>query len=272
MRAAEHTARMLDWWHLHQIDRVDLAIKRGHQAPCWHYGLDLERIPLSWARYENAQGADIYIRAQRQGAWPMLFFDDVPMAVGREVAGQFDCLVVRTSVAGGCHLWLATSTALDENRRAEAQRRLATELHADPRSCSGEHLGRLAGFRNVKAGGEWVNVEIVSPLTRRWRGRPMSMTTPHGPSETAGRSAVIEHPQWSTCRDSVHAASATVGGRDHSESGKEWGWVCGALKAGMSPEWIEHRLWQRARQRRGRDAKRYARLTVRNALKKLRRH
>jgi hypothetical protein len=55
-------------------------------------------------------------------------------------------------------------------------------------------------------------------------------------------------------------------GIDHSPSGKEWGWVCGALEAGVPAAKVYAALLQRAAARRGPDAQRYAPRTVQRAL------
>jgi hypothetical protein len=152
---------------------------------------------------------------------------------------------------GGCHLWLSCSFELDEEARHRAQRWLAQRVGADPASTSGEHLGRLAGFKNWKRGGTWVNV-MDAPR----RGNPWS---PRAEDDVCLRS-----------RSRISCSSPIRDTTDTSESGKEWGWVCGLLENGYDPESAFHRLVQRARPRRGRDAERYARRTINRALNHVR--
>jgi hypothetical protein len=57
------------------------------------------------------------------------------------------------------------------------------------------------------------------------------------------------------------------GPTDTSQSGREWGWVCGLLESGSDPRNVYYRLFEQARPRRGDDAERYARRTVERALR-----
>ena len=92
-------------------------------------------------------------------------------------------LAVQTSPAGGCHLWLPCARTLDEAARHRVQRWLAECMGADLGSVSGEHLGRLAGFRNWKRGGCWVNV-VAFPEDRTTA--PLPMTVPADLLEPGG--------------------------------------------------------------------------------------
>jgi len=233
MRAAEHTEAMLMAWKSLEVTRADLAVRRRDGAMLWQRDRLIEVLPLAWARAENAHGADIYIRPARGHAWAVVFLDDVPEAFALEVAGTNGGLAIRTSPEGGCHLWLPTSCPLDEADRSRRQKWLAQQLGADPASTSGEHLGRLAGFRNWKRGGCWVNV-----------------LAPAGPATEA---------------------QGTGGSMpDRSPSGQEWGWTCRMLEGGVDPEMVYEALLAKAKGRRGEDAERYARRTLEKATEKVR--
>jgi hypothetical protein len=166
MRAADHTQAMLDWWAATGVDRVDLAVRRASGAMLWQRDHPIARLPLAWARAENARQADIYARPARGRAWPLIVIDDVAVARAHAVAREVDALLVETSPQGGCHVWLRCDRALAEDERTRVQRTWIRTLGGDPASVSGEHLGRLAGFKNWKRGGCWVNVR---PATQ---GRP----------------------------------------------------------------------------------------------------
>jgi hypothetical protein len=236
---------MLAWWANAGITDADLAMRRPGGAFLWARAAPLAALPLAWARAENAHGADIYIRPARGADWPLLFLDDVSVERALSAAHEHAALVVRTSPEGGCHLWLRCSRALDERARARAQRHLAARLDADRASTSGEHLGRLAGFKNWKRGGVWVNVLATPPHLPLWEPDATALA-PQEPRPRRKGTTRLEAP-------------------DQSESAKEWGWVMGALGAGCAPSWVEARLRERAL-RRGADAARYARLTVERAL------
>lgn len=244
MRATEHTAAMLRWWSAAGITRADLAVRRADATMLWHLDTPLAALPLAWSRAENARRADVYVRPARGHSWPIVLLDDLPLPIASAVARKYDCVVVHTSPQGGCHLWLRCSQALDEEQRRSAQRWLAQRLPADPASTSGEHLGRLAGHKNWKRGGVWVNVLDCHPRNQPWAPR----------LDDLDASRVSASP--------VTTAMAV----DHSASAREWGWVCALLEAGCNPADAYRRLADRARPRRGRDAERYARLTVDRAV------
>jgi hypothetical protein len=247
MTAQDNTMAMLHWWFRFGVDRADLAVRRPEGTMIWHRDLSLDVLPLSWARAENAHGAEVYIRPARGYSWPLIFLDDVAIGMARLIAKKYDALVVETSKEGGCHLWLACTNSLDEDHRRRAQRWVAHRIGADPASTSGEHLGRLAGFKNCKRRGTWVNVIAASSRDRKWvavtprRSRPLNRPEPIR--------AVSDSP--------------TV---DTSQSAKEWGWACGMLENGVGARQTYCLLVERARVRRGRDAERYAQQTVKRAL------
>jgi hypothetical protein len=248
MRARQQTEQMLQWWKRAGVSRADMAVRRRDGVMAWHRDLPLVELPLGWARAENAAKGDVYIRPARGQAWPVVFLDDVAVDVAARVVLKYAALIVATSPEGGSHLWLRCRRPLDEEARHEVQRWLADRTGADRASTSGEHLGRLAGFRNWKRG-TWVNVH----------------------------DAVLARPAWDPDRIPRHGRSrppAAGDGQplppartsDSSESGREWGWVCGLLEAGFEPSCVQARLQERARRRRGEDAARYAQHTVRRAL------
>ncbi len=243
---------MLDWFADAHVARADLAVRRRDGAVVWHPDRALDELPLAWARAENVRRADVYVRPARGYEWPLVFLDDVEEGAALLVQRKYRALVVRTSQAGGCHVWLSCSRALDEEERRQAQRWLADRIGADRASISGEHLGRLAGFKNWKRQGEWVNALDLSSTKRAWDPCEALRTSPSGSQTGANR------PRCGGDR--------TLPGPDPSESGREWGWVCGALEAGLDPERVYSRLVERARARRGADAERYARRTVDQAL------
>ena len=255
MSAAAHTEAMGRWWEQAGITCVDLALRRPEGAMLWQRDCLLSLLPLGWARAHNVQGAEVYIRPARGYAWPLVLLDDVAPNLARRIVRKYAALVVQTSPAGGCHVWLQVTTALEEAQRCQAQRWLAPRVGADPGSVSGEHLGRLAGMKNWKRQGVWVNVLASSTVPQRpaWDPAPALQATPvHTPAPAPSSGGI------------------SVEGVDASESGREWGWVCGALEAGVCPETVYRALVDHATPRRGRDAERYARHTVERALHHIR--
>jgi hypothetical protein len=178
-KAAAHTAAMLAAWHQAGIARADLAVRTANAAMLWYADRPLDDLPLALARAHNVKQADIYIRPARGHAWPMVLLDDVDIAMAQRVAKHYATLVVHTSAQGGCHLWLRLTRALDEAQRRQVQRWLIPKVDADPGSVSGEHLGRLAGMKNFKRAGQWVNVlQQPRPHTRPWDPTPALQAAP----------------------------------------------------------------------------------------------
>jgi hypothetical protein len=261
MKASWHTETMLAGWEGAGVDRADLALRRSSGAMLWQRNLALENLPLAWARAENAHGAEVYVRPARGMAWPMVFLDDVLAPLAMAQARSHGGMAIQTSPAGGCHLWLPCAQVLDEEARHQAQRWLAAVLGADLGSVSGEHLGRLAGFKNWKRGGCWVNV--VS-FPEAGSAAPLGLTVPPDVLES------VTEPRCTPVGvTSARDAHGRPGG-DSTPSGQDWNWACRMLESGSDPERTYRELVQRAWERRGQDAERYARRTVERALVKVR--
>lgn len=238
---------MLSWWADAGITMADLAARRRGGLMLWHHDLPLDILPLPWARMENARGADIYIRPARNHNWPLVFLDDVAVDLAQRIARKYAALVIHSSPAGGCHVWLRCRQPLDEPQRRHSQRWLAERVLADRASTSGEHLGRLAGFTNHKRHA-WVNVLAATARHPAWDADV----------------ALAQPVDLARTRNPPARAAAT--GSDTSESAREWGWVCGLLEAGCDPPLVYAKLLDHARPRRGSDAARYATHTLRRAL------
>lgn len=122
---------------------------------------------FGWAWHENQRGAEVYVRPARwlpdgaAASWPLVFLDDVTPAQAAEIAAQFSAMVIETS-PGLCHVWLAVSRPLNEAERRAIQQQLIAAHGGDPGSVSGEHFGRLPGFKNHKRGGVFVNTRTIS--------------------------------------------------------------------------------------------------------------
>ena len=256
MKASDHTEAMLAGWKGMGVDRADLALRLPDGEVAWQRNRLLENLPMAWPRAANTHGAEVYIRPARGFEWPLVFLDDVAVALALEAVDRHGGLAVQTSPAGGCHLWLPCSRPLDEVGRCRVQRWLSGSFGADPASISGEHLGRLAGFRNWKRCGCWVNLlrSLVDP--------EISLMVP---------ADLLEEDGGGAGRRANHGPSDpyTRSGRDTSPSGMDWHWVCSRLEAGQDPEQVRRDLVATARSRRGQDAERYARRTVESAMRKV---
>lgn len=259
MRSFQHTEQMLRWWAQAQIDRADLAIRRPGGQMLWQRDVPLEKLPLAWARAENVRGADVYVRPARHHPWPVVFLDDLDVELGVKVLRRYAALLVQTSREGGCHLWMRCAWPLSEPQRRDAQRHLAARTGADRASTSGEHLGRLAGMKNWKRTGQWVNFLRSSTALPPWEPRFLLAQNPAPPAE---------RPISNPFAVQAEIALPSDRGIDHSPSGKEWGWVCGALASGVSVRKVYASLLEHCRDHRGQDAQRYALRTVQRALQR----
>lgn len=253
---------LIKWLCQSGITHFDLAVqrrcpsgeKRSFLAPRTTKAENLApsqiEARLAWLRAENAAGADIYFRPYRHEAWPLVFLDDLSPNMAYKIAAKYRAAVIETSW-GRCHLWLHMTQALDEIQRFETQTELVERLNgeADPGSVSGEHWGRLPGFRNRKPRRDcWVNLLMLS----------------HGPSCNPPEVATHRSNQRKK-REVCHSSDNLEGTKiDHSRM--EWGWVMGSLENGVSPQQVLASLSERAQARRGqKDGVRYARYTVKNA-------
>jgi len=257
MKAADHTRAMLTAWKGWGVDRADLAVRVPDGGMFWQRDRPLEELPLAWPRAANAHGAEVYIRPARGFDWPLVFLDDVAVPLAVAVANRHDGLAVLTSARGGCHLWLPCAQPLDEQGRSRVQRWLAGKFSADPASISGEHLGRLAGFRNWKRCGCWVNVLAFPTGACGVRG---ALEVPLN---------ILEEPDAPPIRPMTRTDPPGRTGRDASPSGQDWAWVCNMLEGGMDPEKVCRELIAMARSRRGADTERYAQRTVERAMVKV---
>lgn len=248
MRARDQTARLLAWWRWAGVHSLDLAVRTAQGAWIFHRGLFTFDLPLGWLRAENARQSEIYARPARGASWPVVFLDDISVGVAEGILACTSAAAIHTSPEGGCHLWMRCARPLDEGHRRSVQRALAQRYGGDPGSISGEHLGRLPGFKNWKRGGVWVNV----------------LATSLGEKPPLDLSGLLV--ELGSLRSHSTRLASPTGGADRSASGRDWAWACTAIESGRDPELVFRRLFDRAEPRRGADAERYARRTVARAL------
>ncbi len=110
---------------------------------------------ISWLRYRNAKGADIFIRPISSVGLVLLDDLDHQMILRLRHDGLQPAVVTETS-PGNFQCWIRL---LYNHQRKEISsklvtrllRYLASEYGTDPRSADWKHFGRLAGFTNQKA-------------------------------------------------------------------------------------------------------------------------
>ncbi|MBF0201902.1 MAG: hypothetical protein HQK66_11440, partial [Desulfamplus sp.] len=187
-------------------------------------------------------GSDIYFRPHRNNEHSALFLDDLSMAKARKVAAKYACAVVSTSY-NNTQLWLGTAQPLSKEERKNAQKYLSDLGYSDPRSVSGDHLGRLPGFFSQKRH-VWVNAVLFS--SAQYYQPQKTAAVPHMAMRARRRASWKGNP---------------------SQSEREFGWVMEMLRNGRSLDFITNHLTRTAEQRGKRNPEYYANLTIRNALK-----
>lgn len=230
------------------IDRIDFGIRR-QDGTFIQRGNGLEYLDpsdikksLPFFRSENSHKSDVYFRPAQHESWPAIFLDDLTSQQARGIARKYQSWIIETS-PGLHHGWILTDRSLSLKERYAEQSRIVRLGFGDKGSVSGEHFGRLPGFKNWKRGGPWVNL-ISSPNTSLPRLSP----------------ALCEDIAIkSVSRDSV--SSDRFGG-DESESGREWGFVCGSLENGIDLDTVRQNLENRARARGKKNPEAYALKTV----------
>lgn len=258
LKPAQQLTSFLDWLRDVGVDRFDLALIRfGPETPegCFIPGsADLDRAgvenSLAWLRYENSRTAGAYFRPARGHAWPLVFLDDVAPVDAKHLADNHSAALIETSPCR-FHVWLAMDHALDEYDRYRVQASLAQQVGADMGSVSGEHWGRLPGFKNRKPGKDyWVNL------------RRLSVVQPYTISLSPGDTPVLPE------RHEDQRPRVVQQDKEQDESAVEWKYVRSALEAGVPPAIVDQRLLERCVSRRGSDARRYVERTMRKACAK----
>lgn len=232
----------IDWFSENNINSFDLGmLSRTSKGMHNKYELSRDELceTLRDARYFNAaRKKDVFIRPHKNTSWKMIFADDVEIKTATSFANQYSCLLVHTSREGGCQLWVPTDQLLSQQDRYSWQKSIINVLNADPGSVSGEHYGRLAGFKNHKRNGQWCNL-YGSGNGTFWN-----------PESTF---IFKENKQ------------EVYGSKDDSESAKEFGFACHSLRHGVSDVDIVNNITQRASLRGKKNVATYVRRTLAKA-------
>lgn len=121
-------------------------------------GADLDTA-LAACRARNRRDCDIYFRPARGVPASIVMLDDLTREVAMSVAEGHAHMLVETSPHNH-QLWVQTCIPLDERERKAVQQALIALHGGDPGSASGEHFGRMPGFKNRKPKYNlpWVNL------------------------------------------------------------------------------------------------------------------
>ena len=303
MKAAEHTELQLKWYMQSGIARVDIAVGRwpngAERVQGWTTHEDVLIADLidprnslrRWLWQRNRDHYDVYIRPAAGRLSTVVLLDDVSPETAKEIAGLAGACVIDTG-AGSRHVWIRMQRALDADSRGAIQRHLADRYNADPGSTDGVHWGRLAGYRRWKprkgislrarlAGAPWVDIDQVSdnPALDIQCAPPQHATSVRrGVVLIRDAGAVPAGPGKARDEDTLRTASRFAkskksnnkpGERGKDESRVEFAFACHCIESGRSDDWIIERITQRAldrgKRRDAKQAREYARRTVKNA-------
>lgn len=246
--------RMLEWFFTQGVRTVDIHLRCPkhpnaiyERAEDWFWvtrhqdlSLDKARHIMKWCRHKNTNGADIYIRPHRHAKQPIIFLDDLDVRKAWKVARKYRSLVVQTS-KDNTQVWLSLTKALSEKERLRVQQYIASLGFTDTGSVSGEHLGRLCGFRSQKRGC-WVTLL--------------------GESEAKS----YEPPDNVTPSPPRGGACAKKNGDEISQSERDFSWVLRELRRGALVDAITCSLARSARERGKPCPEKYAERSVRKAI------
>lgn len=254
--------RLLSFFYMSGVSHLDFAIlsNRDRETPLMRHHLGIQRTDcdriIRYAGYANLrESANIFIRPARKcnGTFldhAMLFIDDVPADAVEKICSLWSAAIVETSKAS-YQAWIRTRWPLDEKSRATAQSALAQKFGTDPASTSGEHYGRLPGFRNRKPtrNNAWVNMVTVS-------GGALLDPAPYLRKPSTMERLVTSDAKVIRPANGVDASAA------------EFGFALNALKNGADPAIVRDNLLRRAilRRRTPADAQRYVDLTMSKCL------
>jgi hypothetical protein len=267
--------QMLDFFNENGVTHVNLSVlscardgNRKMKGDARARDRDEAVRSLAWAWNENRNGGEVYVRPARflpdgkPAAWPMIFFDDVPLEIVPKI--KKSALVIETSPKN-FHVWMPLSRPLGENERRAEQVRIQPLLKSDPASTSGEHFGRLPGFLNHKRN------RVMVRILKKVDGPLLVPSPAPGPAPTAPYSPPLKGGAR------VSDSSPRLTGSGASESEREFGYLIGRLgwfKAHGIPLNLEiarlkKRLVEQAERRGKRNPSEYARRSVEAALREI---
>jgi hypothetical protein len=255
----EQVRTFLLWFSRQSVDSFDIHLRsprtpgEDYKTGNWiwltrHEAVNADQILsnlVSWLRYKNTKGSDIFFRPHKNGCHQVIFLDDIPTVTAQAICRKYGSCVIETH-PGNTQIWLKVDKRLSTEQRKQAQIQIKDLGLSDPGSISGDHLGRLCGFQSQKRKC-WVNLVRTSEMP------------PYSPNLAASPSLP---PSGGFCA----SKSIYLGSYDTSDSGREWGWVMGMLRIGLKPEMVTARLIAAAQKRGKTNAVKYADHTVLKAL------
>jgi len=264
--------KQMNWFvYVAQVESFDVASRDANVSMYDRQGVAANQVIdnyLKWLAFNNTKkNREACIRPHRHDSVPLIFFDDVEREVALLISDLYSACIVETSKEGGCHVWVHTDRHLSEHERYLVQKYLYKRIGADGGSISGEHWGRLCGYKNWKRNGCWVNLlaatchkplKITGAMLVDVAPIKASAAPIKAPAPTTGSNTQL-------CGSIAYPKSSISGSGDSTESGLEWGWACENLAKGVDANRVEDELYAKASSRKKAGAQRYARRTVERA-------
>jgi hypothetical protein len=135
-----------------ELGLLRLSNARGERGPemiprSWDG--DMLMRSLSWLRFENMSGRNIYIRPR--GEHHLSLVDDLSLnSVRRMRAEGFQPAAIVETSPENFQVWLNHGARLPKELGTAVARTLAQRFEADTNAADWRHFGRLAGFTNQK--------------------------------------------------------------------------------------------------------------------------
>lgn len=221
---------------------------------------------------------NIYIAAAVDAPQSWLMADDLTLEQCRRMAGGRTHMIIQTSL-NLHHLWLATSRPVFAPERKICQQVLQQRYGGDASSTSGDHFGRMAGFKNAKRNC-WVNL-IDAVVTDRRADVDKLLTIaddmglgwlsiPHGGVVPSPALQGVAPQARSPSLVSQVSSSFSPTGRDESKA--EYAFACAHYQKGLDLESgiqsLAQRAFDRGKCKTAAAAEKYARRTFDNAAAK----
>jgi len=169
MKAQDHTIEHINFFrhigvtHI-DVRCVDLNNKSDKPKSRLNYLIENASKLFKWLYVMNVrENRNVYIVPSVSiEKHSYIFFDDLMPVDAAPLARKYESLAVKTSEAGGYQLWIRTDEPVRKTERKLIQRYMCDDINSDPCSTDGYHSGRLAGYKNIKRGGNWVNTKPCS--------------------------------------------------------------------------------------------------------------
>jgi hypothetical protein len=246
---------MLQWFFKQGVSSVDIHLRcpkfknAKYKSDDWiwltsHEKLSLDKANslMKWCRFKNYNGSDIFIRPHRHDKQPVIFLDDLTLDKAMLVSKKYRSLLIETS-PNNTQVWVSLEKSISEKDRKLLQEHISTLGFTDKGSISGEHLGRLCGFKSHKRN-YWV--KYVKESSSKQYEPPILKLSPF--------------PQGGACAKIRHEEGAP------SQSEKDFSWVLSEIRKGNCPNKIISFLAASAEARGKPAPMKYATRTVRRAI------